>query len=199
MKHEIEHRTQRRTKAEIELAGKISTLAATKKPDPHKAAKAKRLSEAAKKSPRFEYNRGFSAVDQLPIYYFHRRGESLTGTLGEPDQEMWRGSTYPLLLDDGRVIRLPGNRMLHKAIQAGDYVGQKVTITYDGKLYYRYGGHYQKTYTITSLDLEQQEQKSLAPVASHVEKVDPKQLNPAGQAFLEKVKMRRRKKEGATK
>lgn len=148
MRREIEHRTKRRTKAEIELADKIAKLAAKKKPDPNKMARAARMTAAAKKSPRFEYNRGFSVIDDLPIHYFHDRGESVVGILGEPGEEMWRGSTYPLVLDTGRIIRLPGNRLLHKAIQTGDFVGQRVKITYEGKHYYRYGGHYQKVYSV---------------------------------------------------
>jgi hypothetical protein len=152
MKHEIEHRTQRRTRAEIELAERIEALAKKKKPNPAAFGRAARASAAAKRSPRYEYNRGFSVIDQLPIRYFHKRGDSVVGVLGEPGQELWFGSTYPLKLDDGRVIRLPSNRLLHKRIQEADAIGVRVKITYDGKLYYRYGGHYQKAYTIELLD-----------------------------------------------
>lgn len=123
-------------------------MAAKKKADPNKHARAQRLTKAAEKSPRFEYNRGFSVIDQLPIHYFHDRGETLTGILGEPGQEIWHGSTYPLLLDSGRVVRLPGNKNLSKLIQAGDYIGLRVTIEYRGKKYIRYGGHYEKIYKI---------------------------------------------------
>lgn len=154
MKREIEHRTQRRSSAEKKLADALLAKAVQRKADPDKFSRAARLTRAAVKSPRHEYNRFFSCVDQLPIHYFHAVGESLTGILGEPDQEMWRGSTYPLLLDDGRVVRLPGNRMLHKLIDAADCIGQRVTITYKGKLYYRYGGHYQKVFSLEPAPLD---------------------------------------------
>ncbi len=163
MKREIDHRTKRRSSAEKNLAEKLLAHASTRKADPNKFSRAGRLSKAAQKSPRFEYNRFFSIIDDLPIHYFHSVGESITGILGEPGQEMWRGSTYPLLvheingtpIDGERVIRLPGNRMLHKLIDAAECIGQRVTITYKGKLFYRYGGHYQKVYDLQPAPLDE--------------------------------------------
>ncbi len=157
----------RRSPAEKKLAEEITAQAKTKRPDPAKFARAKRYAEEATRSQRFEYNRLQSTHDGLPIHYFHDVGESVVGILGEPSQEMWKGWTYPLVQDDGRVIRLPGNRRLLKAIDKADAIGQRVKITYKGKLFTRYGGHYEKVYLL-----------ELAPLAQ-----EP--MTPAGRELLQ--------------
>ncbi len=151
MRHGITHKTERRSSAEVKLADAIDQLAATLKLqalDRAAAARAHRLTQAGLKSPLFENNRGYSAVDQLPIYYFHTQGDSVTGILGEPQQEPFMASTYPLRLESGRVIRIVAHRLLRKIVTTGKYVGRNVTITYLGKKQTRWGGHYEKLYEV---------------------------------------------------
>jgi hypothetical protein len=138
---------QRRSPAEKKLADEILSQVKAGG-DEVKFKAAQRYTNAAMKSERFEFSRLRSAHDGLPIRYFRTPGESLTGFLGPPAQEIWKGSTYPLVLDDGRVIRLPGNRRLKLAIEKADCLYQRITITYVGKLFTRFGGHYEKVYRI---------------------------------------------------
>lgn len=148
------HKTERRTPAEKRLAEELQARAVRQKPDPEKFRAAARLTKAAMRSPLHEYNRDFSVIDQLPIKRFYDRGDTVVGILGEPGTEMYFGQSYPLALDDGRVIRLPGNAMLHKLIKKTDAIGKHVRITYEGKKYYRYGqSHYMKTYSIEEVPL----------------------------------------------
>jgi hypothetical protein len=161
MKHEIEHKTKEPTPLEADLAKTILDLAKKKKPDKAKFAKARKQTAAQMEDPLYEYNRFYSLIDQLPIHYFHEYDQQVTGIVGEPGGDVWGGHTYPLVRDDGRVIRLPANRDLVSKIKQASAVGIHVTITYKGKQYYRKGGHYQKLY-----DLE------VAPL--------PKEPDPAG-------------------
>ncbi len=60
--------------------------------------------------------------------------------------------TYPVKLDDGRVVRIVGHRRLRQLIDAGDYLGRRIILTYEGKLLTRWGGHYEKLYTISLVE-----------------------------------------------
>lgn len=102
---------------------------------------------AALRSERFELNRAKSTVDQRPIHYFRVRGESITGTLGKPNLEMWGTSSYPLVLDDGTVVRIPGNRDLQRKLNRLNCVHQRITIEYLGKRNLT-TAHYEKIYAI---------------------------------------------------
>lgn len=131
----------------LETVEQIRAKAAAATPDPAKFKRAMRHTEAALVADGYEWNRSKSTVDGLPIHYFRVRGEALTGILGAADYELWKGHTYRLILDDGTVVRLPGNRQLNKLIKASECVYQRITITYLGKLY-RHSHHYEKVYSI---------------------------------------------------
>ncbi len=159
------HRTQqRRSTAERQLAQKIENLADGKKGDPELFAQGEKMTAAALASHRFEFSRARSSVDTLPIHYFHDVGDSVVGILGESQPEIWKAVTYPLLLDDGRVIRLPGNRRLAKLIQTTHAVGLRVKITYLGK-FNKCGLWYEKCYSIKLLPkLKRQQEQEAAEV-----------------------------------
>ena len=140
-------RRRRRTPAEKQTAESVLAAAQGKQANAEKFERAKRYADKAKTSKRFEHLRYKSQVDGIRIHRFHRVGECLIGTLGEVQREWWGESTYPLVLDDGSVIRVPGNRRLQLAIRKADAVHVRVKITYEGKLYTS-GGHYQKVYTV---------------------------------------------------
>lgn len=130
----------------------IRALAAKTKPNLDKFRRANRRTEAAKKSDRYEWNRSKSTVDGRIIHYFRVRGESVTGILCPPECELWKGVTYKMSLDDDTMIRLPGNRQLNKLIKDADCLYQRVTITYEGKIW-RASHHYEKVYTLSPAPL----------------------------------------------
>lgn len=146
---------KKKTRPETETADQIRRKAHTRKPaSPAKFKRHAERLQAVTESDRFEFSRGKSCVDGRPIHYFRTVGESVTGILAEPESELWKGVTYKLVKDDGTIIRLPGNRRLNKAIKTTDCLYQRVRITYKGKLYTRFGGHYEKVYSIELLPLE---------------------------------------------
>jgi predicted DNA-binding protein len=199
MKTDIEHKSKRRTKAEIELAEKLDALAKVtgrKAPDAAKVARAKKLSAAAKKSPRFEGSRGYSSIDQLPIHYFHRRGETITGVLGEHQQEIFMACTYPVKLDTGRVVRIVAHRRLRQLVETGKYIGRKVTITYEGKMD-TWGGHHEKVYSIDIIDEEGERLEALKEAAKNADsrKVLQEQA-AAGNEFAKKMLAKKARKGG---
>jgi hypothetical protein len=137
-----------------ESVAQIKAKAATRKPDANRFRRAARYADAAMQSDRYELSRSKSSVDGLKIHYFRVEGESVTGILAEPERELWKGVTYRLVQDDGTVVRLPGNKRLTKAIEKADAIYQRVKITYHGKLYTRFGGHYEKVYTLEAAPLD---------------------------------------------
>ena len=157
------HRHERRSPAEVKLANQLTKLAATSKPDKQKFAAAAKITKAALKSPRFEFNRGYSKIDDLPIWCFHRPGETLTGILGAPGPDCWGGNTYPLVLDDKRVVRIPGNKRLQQLITKVEAVGKRVIIIYHGKRKGRHG-YYEKEYELRSAHLERQAAQKAAQI-----------------------------------
>lgn len=194
-----EHKTQRRTKAEIQLVNQLDELAqqtAQKPLDPEKIARAKKLTAAAKKSPRYEYNRGYSTIDQLPIMYFYAKGESVTGVLGEHHPEQRMACTYPIRLDDGRGVRIFAHRRLRQLVETGGYIGRKVTITYQGKLF-TWGSHYEKLYDIDVIDEEAEKQQALLEAAKNADSHKVLEAAAAGgNEFAAKMLKRKARKEG---
>ena len=103
---------------------------------------------AALASERYEWNRSKSTVDGRLMHYFRERGETLTGTLGKPNYENWKGLSYPVVMDDGKtIVRIPGNRRLQTEIERLKCIHQRITIEYLGKRYLT-SRHYEKIYAI---------------------------------------------------
>ncbi len=110
-------------------------------------ARGARRSLAAVRSERYEWNRTKSTIDSLAIHYFRTPGETLTGILGPAEFELWKGVSYRLILDDGSVVRLPGNRQLNRLIKDSGCVYLRVRIEYLGKRWLT-TRHYEKCYAI---------------------------------------------------
>lgn len=140
----------------------IRAEAAKRVPDPKRFAKAQRRTDAAVKADSFEWNRSSSTVDGLPIHYFRTKDESVTGILCPEERELWKGWTYkfacdridvpcrpPEIFDTPQLIRLPGNRLLAKAIVDADCRYMRVKITYLGKRF-KTSRHYEKVYRVES-------------------------------------------------
>jgi hypothetical protein len=140
----------------------IRAEAAKRKPDPKRFAKAKQRTDAAVKGDTFEWNRSSSTVDGLDIHYFRTRDESVTGIICPGQRELWHGYTFKFACDridvpcrpteyfnPPQLIRLPGNRLLAKAIEDADCKYMRVKITYLGKRF-KTSRHYEKVYSVES-------------------------------------------------
>lgn len=134
-------------KAQQESVEEILAAAQKAKYDMLAFARGARRSLAAVRSSRHEWNRSKSTIDGLPIHYFRVPGETLTGTLGPGEFELWKGLSYRLILDDGSVVRLPGNRQLNRLIKDTKCVYLRVRIEYLDKEWLT-SRHYQKCYAI---------------------------------------------------
>jgi hypothetical protein len=143
----------------------IRAEAAKRTPDPKRFAKAQRRTEAAIRGDTFEWNRSSSTVDGLAIHYFRVRNESVTGILCPAQRELWHGYTFkfaceridvparpPEIFDPPQLIRLPGNRLLAKAIDDAGCEYMRVKITYKGKRF-KTSRHYEKVYSVESAPL----------------------------------------------
>lgn len=138
----------------------IQALAAKRTPDPKRFARAQKRTDAAVRAETFEWNRSVSTIDRLPIQYFRVRNESVTGILCPGETELWKGCTFKFVcevhavpcrptefFDPPQLIRLPGNRLLHKAIEDADCHFMRVKITYLGKRF-KTSRHYEKVYRV---------------------------------------------------
>ena len=151
------------TKGEIpKTPEEIRERARNRKPDSAAFAKSARRTDAAIKGGNFEWNRSFSTVDQVPIHYFRVRDESVTGIICEEESELWKGFTFkmlcdrqdvpglaPTIHDPPQLIRLPGNRLLRKAITDAKCHYLRVRVTYLGKRF-KTSRHYEKVYRVES-------------------------------------------------
>lgn len=142
----------RRRKVAASAAETAATLTAEskrKKADPKKFDRAARYTLVRTQRRSFDWQRGFSSVDAVKIVRLRKEGEQITGILGESQPELWGEATYPLLLDDGTLVRLPANFLLRKVIKLADCIHQRVTITYLGKDFSSpIGGHYKKVFRV---------------------------------------------------
>jgi hypothetical protein len=146
MQHEIVHKTARRTPAEKRTADEIDKL----KPvvDLIAERQAARLVAAAKRSSRYEFNRGYSSIDEAPIRYFYHKDESITGIIGPAQPETFMECTFPIKGEDGRITRIVAHRRLRQVVEMGKYIGRNVTIVYKGRLLTKWGGHCEKLYEV---------------------------------------------------
>jgi hypothetical protein len=156
----------------------IRAAAAKRSPDPKRFAKAQRRTDAAIKADSFEWNRSFSTVDRLPIHYFREKNESVTGILCPEERELWKGFTYKFaceridvpfrpaeIFDPPQLIRLPGNRLLAKAIADADCKYMRVRVTYLGKRF-KTSRHYEKVYRVESAPIGPDPRASMSPAAA---------------------------------
>lgn len=146
----------RRSVGEKALCEGILYKARYKTPNKEKFKLAAKYAENAEKADRFELNYSKSSIDGRPIHHFHKIGESLVGVIGEAQGETHGPSSFPFVLDDGSVIRVPGNRRLAIAIKKADCLYQRIRITYKGKLHSKVGGHYEKVYLVEAAPLSKE-------------------------------------------
>lgn len=139
----------RRTRPEAaDVKAAILAGHAKKKANPNAFKRAARYTLVRTQRRSFEWQRGFSSIDGTPIRRLNKIGDTLTGIIGEPGTEVWSEGTYPILLDDRTLVRLPANQLLRKAVKLADCLHLRVTITYLGKDYSQPGGHYRKVFKV---------------------------------------------------
>lgn len=66
------------------------------------------------------------------IFIFSKRGDEVSGWLGPPIANVMRNTSYMIKQDNGEVIEIFGNKLLHRIIRKNELVHQKVRIVYIG-------------------------------------------------------------------
>jgi hypothetical protein len=104
---------------------------------------------------RIEQLRTFEPFDKPIVgcrfYRFRNRGESIEGMLGFPIVNYRQGTSYPLQLDNGEIVEIVANKLLHKQINKGELCGKRVKIIYIGRDY-TYAGRCRKVYRVFKID-----------------------------------------------
>lgn len=104
---------------------------------------------------RITKRRTFEPFDRPTVgcrfHRFKQRGESIEGMLGFPIVNFRQGTSYPLQLDDGKIIEVVANKLLHRQINKGRLCGQRVKIQYEGKEFIGFGLH-RKVYRVFKVD-----------------------------------------------
>ena len=98
-------------------------------------------------------NRTFEPFDKPTIgvdfFIFKRKGDSLEGEIcGHAIQNIRRSSSYPIKLEDGTVVEIFANKLLHRLITKNELVFSHVRIVYIGRQQTAYGGHWRKIYRV---------------------------------------------------
>jgi len=65
-------------------------------------------------------------------FIFRWPGDEIEGTLGQPMMHIRRNTSYPIVLDDGSVRQIFGNKIDHQIIRDNELIGQRVNIRYIG-------------------------------------------------------------------
>lgn len=81
------------------------------------------------------------------FFIFRRRGDSIRGILGHPIENYQRNTSYPLTLENGRIVEIFGNKLLHRLIQRHELIGSRVRIVYIGRQFIGQG-HARKIYRV---------------------------------------------------
>jgi len=89
--------------------------------------------------------------DGAEIFRFKRRGDELVGTLGRPITNLQNPTSYPIKLDDGKIVEFFGSRLLHKIIRDGELIGARIRIVFIGWQHTGYQSHKRKVYRVYKL------------------------------------------------
>ena len=97
--------------------------------------------------PTFEYfNRPTVGVE---FFIFRKIGDEITGhIIGHAISNIQRNSSYPLKLEDGKVIEFFANKQLHGIIRDYELIQAKVRIVYIGRNHNAWAGHAAKVYRV---------------------------------------------------
>jgi len=82
------------------------------------------------------------------FFIFKRMGDEISGILvGGPIANMRRSSSYAIKLDDGRVVEIFANKLLHRIIEKNQLLFSRIRIVYIGRQHTGYG-HARKIYRV---------------------------------------------------
>jgi hypothetical protein len=85
------------------------------------------------------------------LVFFRRPGDTIEGVLGPPIRNYHSQSTYPLQLESGETVEVPGNQHLARVIKKHKLIGEFVRIKFEGKMITG-GGHYRKIYHVAKME-----------------------------------------------
>ena len=142
-----------------DLGQEILQSSKTAKADPKHFAAAARYTREALKTAKFRRNPRFPDRPGFEPFYFRKVGDTLTGVLGKCDGMLGYQSFYPIVLDDGTVVHVPGNRRLVQCFKKAKCWFQRIKITYKDKLF-KHSGHYEKIYSVESAPLDSEKERS---------------------------------------
>lgn len=81
------------------------------------------------------------------IFIFRKISDSIAGILGPGIANIRRSKSYPIKTDDGEVLEIFGNKLLHRIIKKHDLIGAFVKIEYIGRQETGWG-HARKIYRV---------------------------------------------------
>jgi hypothetical protein len=102
---------------------------------------------------RIEQSRTFEPWNKPQIgsrfFIFKQKGDFIQGILGQPITNFQRATSYPIeQIEDGEVVEIFANRLLHRIFQKHELIGTCVRVVYIGRQYIFYGGHARKIYRV---------------------------------------------------
>jgi hypothetical protein len=99
-----------------------------------------------------ERSRTFEPWDKPQIgirfFIFKQKGDFIQGILGRPITNFQRNTSYPIEQENGEVVEIFANRLLHRIFQKHELTGTCVRVVYIGRQYVFYGGHARKIYRV---------------------------------------------------
>lgn len=66
-------------------------------------------------------------------FIFRWQGDEITGFLGAPITNFRRNTSYPIEKENGEIVEIFGNKILHETIRENELIGSKVRIVYIGR------------------------------------------------------------------
>lgn len=131
-------------------------MLATTKPE---AAKKPDFAKCKKTEPSKEYidniknSRTFEPLSSKPLVGAHfwrprKAGETLRGRIIQRFENIRQSTSYAIEKEDGEIVEVFGNRVLHKLIKDADAMGKWVEIEYCGKQWTNFGGHWRRIFRL---------------------------------------------------
>ena len=126
----------------------------TAKPAEYESSPRKNETEPSKALiDRITRSRTFEPFDKpttgTEFFIFRCKGDFLEGKIcGHAIQNIRRSSSFPIKLDDGRVVEIFAGRLLHRIIMKNELVFSRVRIVYIGRQHTNFAGHQRKIYRV---------------------------------------------------
>lgn len=86
------------------------------------------------------------------FYIFKYQGDEIEGILGPPIANPQKNTSYPILLDDGTIKEIFGNKLLHVTINDNELIGARVRVVYVGRQHIPGYGRERKIYEVWKIE-----------------------------------------------